>query len=139
WKLVLVLALVLAIDVMKPASIAFVMPGMAREYGIDMAQAGYLALSALVGTALGSVAWGRLADVFGRRAAILLSALMFMGTAICGTMPSFAWNLVMCFMMGAAAGGVLQIVFTLMGETVPATRWGWVLSGAGRALTAGDV
>src|SRR5699024_612875 len=66
-KLALVLALVLTIDVMKPASIAFVMPGMAREYGIDMSVAGYLALSALVGTAAGSVIWGRLADVFGRR------------------------------------------------------------------------
>ncbi len=136
WKLVLVLALVLAIDVMKPASIAFVMPGMAREYGIDMAQAGYLALSALVGTALGSVAWGRLADVFGRRAAILLSALMFMGTAICGTMPSFAWNLVMCFMMGAAAGGMLPIAFTLMAETVPARHRGWLLVALGGVGTS---
>src|SRR5699024_6330997 len=118
-KLALVLALVLTIDVMKPASIAFVLPGMAREYGLDMSSAGYLALSALVGTAAGSVIWGRLADVFGRRAAILLSALLFMGTAICGTMPSFNWNLVMCFMMGAAAGGMLPIAFTLLAETVP--------------------
>src|SRR6185312_8930418 len=118
WKLVLVLVLALTIDVMKPASIAFVMPGMAHEYDIGMSRAGYLALSALIGTAVGSVAWGRLADVFGRRAAILLSALLFMGTAICGTMPSFEWNIVMCFMMGAAAGGMLPIAFTLMAETV---------------------
>ncbi len=126
-KLALVLALVLTIDVMKPASIAFVMPGMAREYGIDMSVAGYLALSALVGTAAGSVIWGRLADVFGRRAAILLSALLFMGTAICGTMPSFNWNLVMCFMMGAAAGGMLPIAFTLLAETVPSRHRGWLM------------
>ncbi|HEX5960062.1 MAG TPA: MFS transporter [Rhodanobacteraceae bacterium] len=127
WKLVAVLAVALTIDVMKPASIAFVMPGMAHEYGIGMSRAGWLALSALVGTAVGSVVWGRLADVFGRRAAILLSALLFMGTAICGTMPSFHWNLVMCFMMGAAAGGMLPIAFTLMAETVPARHRGWLL------------
>src|SRR6185437_4625911 len=88
---------------------------------------GWLALSALIGTAVGSVAWGRLADVFGRRAAILLSALLFMGTAICGTMPSFHWNLGMCFMMGAAAGGMLPIAFTLMAEMVPARHRGWLL------------
>jgi putative MFS transporter len=136
WKLVAVLVLALTIDVMKPASIAFVMPGMAHEYGIGMSRAGYLALSALIGTAVGSVVWGRLADVFGRRAAILLSALLFMGTAICGTMPSFAWNIVMCFMMGAAAGGMLPIAFTLMAETVPARHRGWLLVALGGAGTS---
>jgi len=136
WKLVVVLVLALTIDVMKPASIAFVMPGMAHEYAIGMSRAGYLALSALIGTAAGSVVWGRLADVFGRRAAILLSALLFMGTAICGTMPSFEWNLVMCFMMGAAAGGMLPIAFTLMAETVPARHRGWLLVALGGAGTS---
>ncbi len=131
WRLVAVLAVALTIDVMKPASIAFVMPGMAHEYGLGMDRAGYLALSALIGTAVGSVVWGRLADVFGRRAAILLSALLFMGTAICGTMPSFRWNLGMCFMMGAAAGGMLPIAFTLMAETVPARHRGWLLVALG--------
>ncbi|HET6588242.1 MAG TPA: MFS transporter [Oleiagrimonas sp.] len=136
WTLVAVLAVALTIDVMKPASIAFVMPGMAHEYDMGMSQAGYLALSALIGTAVGSVAWGRLADVFGRRAAILLSALLFMGTAICGTMPSFHWNLVMCFMMGAAAGGMLPIAFTLMAETVPAKHRGWLLVALGGVGTS---
>ncbi|TAM92678.1 MAG: MFS transporter, partial [Rhodanobacteraceae bacterium] len=136
WILIVVLAVALTIDVMKPASIAFVMPGMAREYGIGMSRAGYLALSALIGTAVGSVVWGRLADVFGRRAAILLSALLFMGTAICGTMPSFRWNLVMCFMMGAAAGGMLPIAFTLMAETVPARHRGWLLVALGGVGTS---
>lgn len=136
WKLVVVLALALTIDVMKPASIAFVMPGMAHEYAIGMSKAGYLALSALIGTAVGSVVWGRLADVFGRRAAILLSALLFMGTAICGTMPLFEWNLVMCFMMGAAAGGMLPIAFTLMAETVPARHRGWLLVALGGVGTS---
>jgi len=101
-----------------------------------MSRAGYLALSALIGTAVGSVVWGRLADVFGRRAAILLSALLFMGTAICGTMPSFGWNLVMCFMMGAAAGGMLPIAFTLMAETVPARHRGWLLVALGGVGTS---
>lgn len=136
WKLVVVLAIALTIDVMKPASIAFVMPGMAREYAIGMSTAGYLALSALIGTAVGSIVWGRLADMFGRRAAILLSALLFMGTAICGTMPSFGWNLVMCFMMGAAAGGMLPIAFTLMAETIPARHRGWLLVALGGVGTS---
>ncbi|HEX5739856.1 MAG TPA: MFS transporter, partial [Hydrogenophaga sp.] len=120
WKLVIVLIIALTVDVMKPATLGFVMPGMTLEYGISKELAGYLPLVALTGTTVGSIVWGYLADTFGRRAAILLSALMFIGTAICGAMPSFGWNLAMCFLMGASAGGLLPITFTLMAETVPA-------------------
>ncbi len=131
WKLVAVLVVALAVDVLKPASLGFVMPGMTREYGIAKETAGLLALVALTGTTVGSIAWGWLADGFGRRAAILLSALMFVGTAICGAMPAFGWNLAMCFLMGASAGGLLPITFTLMAEMVPAAHRGWLLVGLG--------
>jgi putative MFS transporter len=100
---------------------------MTAEYAISKQTGGLLALVALFGTTVGSVVWGRIGDVFGRRAAILLSALMFMATAICGAMPTYNWNLAMCFLMGMAAGGMLPIAFTLMAETVPAAHRGWLL------------
>jgi putative MFS transporter len=131
WKLVVVLAVALVIDVMKPATLGFVVPGMSAEYAIAKPTASLLALCALTGTTVGSVAWGWMADAFGRRAAILLSALMFIGTAICGAMPAFGWNLAMCFLMGASAGGMLPITFTLMAETVPAAHRGWLLVALG--------
>ncbi|QSX79330.1 MFS transporter [Agrilutibacter solisilvae] len=144
WKLVAVLVIALAVDVMKPATLGFVMPGMSAEYAITKPTASLLALVALTGTTVGSVVWGRVADLFGRRAAILLGALMFIGTAICGAMPAFEWNLVMCFLMGASAGGLLPITFTLMAETVPAAHRGWLLvalggigTSAGYLLAAG--
>jgi putative MFS transporter len=136
WTLVVVLAVALAIDVMKPATLGFVMPGMSAEYHMSKPAASTLALVALIGTTVGSVIWGRLADVFGRRAGILLSALMFIGTAICGAMPMFGWNLVMCFLMGASAGGLLPIAFTLMAETVPAAHRGWLLVALGGVGTS---
>lgn len=131
WKLVVVLMVTLAIDVMKPATLGFVMPGLSEEYELPSSQASLLAFFALTGTTVGSIVWGRLADTFGRRAAILLSALMFIGTSICGAMPSFEWNLAMCFLMGASAGGLLPITFTLMAETVPARHRGWLLVALG--------
>jgi len=136
WKLVLVLIVTLAIDVMKPATLGFVMPGMGAEYAIPHTRASLLALVALTGTTIGSLVWGRIADRIGRRAAILLSALMFIGTAICGAMPSFGWNLAMCFLMGASAGGLLPITFTLMAETVPARQRGWLLVALGGVGTS---
>ena len=131
WTLVLVLIVALAVDVMKPATLGFVMPGMTVEYAISRETGALLALVALTGTTVGSVLWGHLSDLFGRRAAILLSALMFIGTAICGAMPTFGWNLAMCFLMGASAGGLLPIAFTLMAEMVPAAHRGWLLVALG--------
>lgn len=126
-KLVIALLVAVIVDVMKPATLGFVLPGMTREYQISNEAAGSLVLIALTGTALGSILWGRMADLLGRRASILLSALMFIGTAICGAMPSFQWNLVMCFLMGLSAGGLLPITFTLMAEMIPSRHRGWLL------------
>ncbi|MEO7432158.1 MAG: MFS transporter [Dokdonella sp.] len=136
WTLVLAMAVALAVDVMKPATLGFVMPGMVSEYGISRQTGALLALVALTGTTIGSVVWGRMADLIGRRAAILLSALMFIGTSICGAMPTFEWNLAMCFLMGTSAGGLLPIVFTLMAETIPAAHRGWLLVALGGVGTS---
>ena len=78
------------IDVRKPASLGFVVPGMKAEYEISKTMVAWLPCAALCGTVVGSVVWGLLADIYGRRASILLSAVMFVGTAICGAMRP-AW------------------------------------------------
>jgi putative MFS transporter len=127
WGLLFVLGVALIIDVMKPATLAFVMPGMAAEYGIPPGRIAWLLICALSGTTIGSILWGVMADRIGRRAAILLASLMFIGTAICGAMPSFAVNLLMCFLMGLAAGGMLPIVYALMAESVPAKSRGFLV------------
>jgi putative MFS transporter len=127
WGLLFVLGVALVIDVMKPATLGFVLPGMVSEYGIAQSASGWLLVCALTGTTIGSVFWGVMADRIGRRAAILLASLMFIGTSICGTMPSYSVNLFMCFLMGLAAGGMLPIVYALMAESVPAGPRGWLV------------
>jgi len=127
WRLMLTLTLALVIDTMKPASLGFVVPGMAQEYGLARPVVALLPFFALTGTTIGSLLWGFIADLMGRRAAILLAAVMFIGTSICGAMPSFTWNVVMCFLMGVSAGGMLPITYTLLAETVPARHRGWFL------------
>jgi putative MFS transporter len=135
--LFLVLIVALVVDIMKPATLGFVIPGMADEYNITRQAASLLAITALTGTAIGSVIWGLIADTLGRRYAIVISSLMFVSTAICGAMPSFGWNLFMCFLMGASAGGLLPIAFTLMAETVPSRHRGWMLVMLGGLGTTG--
>jgi len=127
WGLMLVLVIALIVDVMKPAALGFTMNGMIDEYRVTHATASLVPFSALTGTVVGSVAWGVLADIYGRKASILLAAVMYVGTSICGAMPSLAWNVGMCFMMGAAAGGMLPVTFALLAETMPSRHRGWVL------------
>lgn len=122
-----VLTIGLVIDVMKPATLGFVLPGMRREYGIGMATVAWLPFVALAGTTIGSLGWGWLADVYGRRVSILLSTILFVSTSICGAMPLFALNLVMCFLMGCSAGGMLPVVYTLLAEIMPPSHRSWVL------------
>ena len=135
--LMAVLVAALVVDVMKPASLGFVVPGMAAEYGLSRSVTAWLPFSALTGTYVGSIIWGTLADAYGRRASILLSTIMFVGTSICGAMPSFWWNVGMCFLMGAAAGGLLPVVFALLAETMPAKHRGWSLVMVGGLGAAG--
>lgn len=148
--LLLAISVAIVIDVMKPAALAFVAPGMTKEYGLKAATnphghlpVALLPLCGISGTVVGSWLWGWLADRIGRRSSILYAGLLFVTTSICGAMPGFSWNLVMCFFMGIGAGGMLPIAFALLAETVPARHRGWLMvlvgggvAGAGYLLTS---
>lgn len=139
--LLVVMAIAITIDVMKPTTLSFVAPGMAKEYGLKSAVTPHghipvslLPLSGIGGTVLGSCVWGWLGDRIGRRASIIFAGLLFVTTSICGAMPGFSWNLLMCFLMGIGAGGMLPVAFTIMAETIPARHRGWLM-----VLIGGDV
>ena len=139
--LLVVMAIAVTIDIMKPTTLAFVVPGMAQEYGLrsplnpgGTVPVAYLPLSGITGTVLGSFLWGWLGDRIGRRASILLAGIIFISTAICGSMPNYIWNFVMCFIMGLGVGGMLPIAYALMAETIPARHRGWVM-----VLIGGDI
>jgi putative MFS transporter len=133
--LLFVMALAVTIDGMKPAALAFVVPGAEREYGLrgplnpaaHALPVGLYPLSGITGTMLGSFIWGALGDRIGRRASILLASILFIASSTCGAMPQYWMNLVCCFIMGLAAGGMLPIGFSLMSETVPRRHRGWMM------------
>ena len=132
--LLIVMAIAVLIDNMKPITLGFVAPGMAKEYGLKSplnplghVPVALLPLAGIVGTVIGAFIWGSLADRIGRRPAILFASMLFVTTSICGAMPEFSWNLVMCFFMGIAAGGLLPIAFALIAETIPARHRSWLM------------
>lgn len=139
--LLLVMAAAITIDVMKPTTLSFVAPGVAAEYGLKSAAnpdgglpVALLPLAGITGTVLGSFLWGWLGDRIGRKAAMLLAGVSFVATSVCGSMPTFELNLLMCFLMGLGAGGMLPIAFTLLAETIPARHRGWLM-----VLIGGDI
>lgn len=139
--LLLVMAAAVTIDVMKPTTLSFILPGMTMEYGLQSPlnpdgriPASLVPLAGIIGTVIGSFLWGWLGDRIGRRASILLAAVTFIGTSICGSMPTFAMNVFMCFIMGLGVGGMLPIMYTIMAETIPARHRGWIM-----VLIGGDV
>ena len=139
--LLIVMALAVTIDVMKPTTLSFVAPGVAHEYGLKSpanphghTSVAWLPLVGISGTVIGSLIWGSLSDRIGRRAAILFAGVLFVSTSICGAMPGFNWNLLMCLLMGISAGGMLPITFTLIAETIPARHRGWLM-----VLIGGDI
>ncbi|GAC1490324.1 MAG: hypothetical protein NVS1B5_15170 [Gemmatimonadaceae bacterium] len=132
--LAVTMMIAVTIDIMKPTALAFVLPGMTAEYGLKgpldpsgTVPVGYVALSGIVGTVLGSFLWGWLGDRIGRRASILYAGIGFVATSICGAMPSFAWNVALCFLMGLAVGGMLPICYALLAETIPARHRSWLM------------
>ncbi|EFG04827.1 MFS transporter [Streptomyces clavuligerus] len=135
-RLVAVLSFALVVDQMKPATLAFVLPGARAEYGLTAAEVAALPMGGLTGTVLGSLLWGHLADRIGRRSSVLLAALLFVATTVCGAMPSFEANVLMCLLMGMSAGGMLPIVYALMSEVFPG-RSGLMVLTAGLTTVGG--
>ncbi|WP_344363939.1 MFS transporter [Streptomyces gobitricini] len=132
--LLIVLSLAVTIDVMKPLTLSLVVPGVAAEYGLasplrpgGAVSVAWLPLAGISGTMVGSFVWAGLGDRIGRRNSILLAGVLFATTSVCGAMPGFWWNVLMCFVMGMAAGGMIPIAFTLMAETVPRRHRGWLM------------
>ncbi|ANZ15391.1 MFS transporter [Streptomyces noursei] len=135
-RLVAVLSFALVVDQMKPATLAFILPGARAEYGLTTAEVAMLPVGGLTGTVLGSLLWGQLADRIGRRASVLLAALLFVATTVCGAMPSFEANIMMCVLMGISAGGMLPIVYALISEVLPG-RSGTIVLTAGLTTVGG--
>lgn len=139
--LLIVMAVAITLDVMKPTILSFVVPGMAREYGLKSPvnphgkiPVALLPLSGITGTVLGSFLWGWLGDKIGRRSSILMAGVTFIATSACGSMPAFWMNCIMCLLMGYGVGGMLPILFTLMAESIPARHRGWLM-----VLIGGDI
>ncbi|MEG6584151.1 MFS transporter [Dendrosporobacter sp. 1207_IL3150] len=120
YKLLLITGLGWMFDAMDTGIIAFVLPTLAKNWGLSAAQMGYIGSIGLLGMALGAVLAGTLADRFGRKWLFAVTLVIYsVATGLCG----LAWNyeslLVFRFLVGFGLGGQLPVAVTLVSEYSP--------------------
>ncbi|GAA5854102.1 hypothetical protein JCM8547_008227 [Rhodosporidiobolus lusitaniae] len=83
-------------------------------------QAGLLGTSYLLSTATFTPLYGRLADIIGRRAALLIALTLFTsGTALCGFAPSMFALLAGRLIAGMGGGGLMAVSSIVASDLVP--------------------
>ena len=89
YKLLLVTGLGWLFDSMDTGLIAFVLPVLAKEWGLSPEQMGWIGSIGLIGMALGAVISGTLADRIGRKKVFTITVLMY---ALATGMCALAWS-----------------------------------------------
>lgn len=109
-----------ALDAFDIMLFALVLPELRADFGMSATTAGVLASLTLVASAFGGVAFGVIADRFGRTRALILSVLMYsIFTAACG-LATTVWHLaVFRVLLGIGMGGEWASGAALVAETWP--------------------
>jgi SP family sugar:H+ symporter-like MFS transporter len=103
--------------------------GLQQAFHTDSAGTGFNVASVLLGSAAGAFAAGRLADVFGRRAILLLAALMFVLSALgAGAATGSAMFIVARIIGGFAVGAASVLSPAYISEVTPAATRGRLAS-----------
>lgn len=120
------------------AVISGVLPFVKQQFSLSPAAEGWFVSSALVGCIIGVAFAGELSDRFGRKKLLMLSAILFLCSAI-GTAGSADYTLlILARMMGGMGVGVASIVAPLyISEIAPAAIRGRLVTFYQLAITAG--
>lgn len=120
YKLLVVTGLGWLFDSMDTGLISFVLPILAKEWGLSPEQVGWIGSVGLIGMALGAVLAGTIADRFGRKNVFAATVILYsISTGLCAVAWSYESLLVFRFLVGFGLGGELPVAATLMSEYAP--------------------
>jgi predicted MFS family arabinose efflux permease len=122
--------------------VAPLLPTIAHDFRITIGAAGYVVSGYLLPYGLFQLAYGPLADRFGKvRVSVVAMAAFSVGTALCAAFPAFSTLLLLRALTGAAAAALIPLTIAYIGDTVPYARRQAALamlmasSGAAQALS----
>lgn len=120
YKLLLVTGLGWLFDSMDTGLIAFILPVLAKEWGLAPGQMGLIGCIGLIGMALGAVVSGTIADRIGRKKVFTITVLLYsIASAFCALSWNYQSLLVFRFLVGFGLGGELPVAATLVSEYAP--------------------
>lgn len=120
YKLLVVTGLGWMFDSMDTGLISFVLPILAKEWGLTPEQVGWIGSVGLIGMALGAVLAGNIADRFGRKNVFAATVILYsVSTGLCAVAWSYESLLFFRFLVGFGLGGELPVAATLMSEYAP--------------------
>ncbi|MFL6560403.1 MAG: MFS transporter [Bacillus sp. (in: firmicutes)] len=109
-----------AMDGLDMMILSYTMPLIIAYFGINAAQAGSISTITLLGSVLGGIVFGILADKYGRVRVFTWTILIFsLFTGLCAVAPNLETLGVFRFLAGLGLGGEFGIGMTLVTETWP--------------------
>lgn len=120
WLIFIMTFLVAFFDGLDTAVMGYIAPSLMQDWGIDKSQLVPVLSSALLGAAIGAIAFGPLADKIGRKKMLIFSVFLF--SFIC-ILSVFAQNLqqliILRFITGLGLGAAMPNAVTLLSEYCP--------------------
>lgn len=125
YKLLVVTGLGWLFDSMDTGLISFVLPILAKDWGLTPEQVGWIGSVGLIGMALGAVLAGTIADKFGRKKVFAATVILYsVATGLCAVAWNYESLLLFRFFVGFGLGGELPVAATLMSEYAPSALRG---------------
>ena len=120
YKLLVITGLGWMFDSMDTGIISFVLPVLAKEWGLSSEQVGWIGSVGLIGMALGAILAGTIADKLGRKKVFAATVILYsVSTGLCAVAWSYESLLFFRFLVGFGLGGELPVAATLMSEYAP--------------------
>ena len=109
-----------------------------QTWEMNSVQQGWLVASAIVGSIIGAATNGFLADFYGRKKIIIITALIFIiGSIMCGYSSSAGWLIISRIIIGIAVGMISFVAPIYLSEIAPEKIRGTLVALYQLALTAG--
>ncbi|WP_354685743.1 MFS transporter [Cupriavidus necator] len=116
-KIIFMIMLGVMFDVFEQNAVGLVGPLLREQWGISVAEIGFLNTLTFSAAALGRIGSGYIADRYGRRAMLSANLLLFtLGAIICALAPNYGVLAAGRFIVGIGLGGEISIAVTMLAE-----------------------